>query len=224
MKPLIVANWKMNKTLAESVTYVQTVGESLDKLSNVQVVLCPSYVSLPVMDGLLRGSKVRLGAQDVSAKKNGAHTGEVSASMLTPHCQYAIVGHSERRKGMGETPEMVNDKIKRSVEAGLQPVVCVSNEAELEALAPLVEKVEHWIIAFEPIEAIGTGQPSDPKAVQKMVRRIKHAMGGKVLYGGSVDLENIRAYLAVSDGALVGGASLDARNFMDLCLVAADGK
>src|SRR5690606_19504190 len=147
MNPLIVGNWKSNKTLAESVAYIQAVGESLERLKKVDVVLCPSFISLPVLDGLLRDSGVALGAQNVAATKNGAHTGEVSAEMLAPHVEYVIIGHSERRREAGETLEQVNDKIKRAVEVGLQPVVCVSNEQELAALQQVKIKAMQWIIA-----------------------------------------------------------------------------
>ena len=221
MNPLIVANWKMNKTLAEAVAYVQAVGEGLEQLKKVDVVICPSYVSLPVLDGLLRDSGVALGAQNVASTKNGAHTGEVSAEMLAPHVQYVIIGHSERRREHGESLEIINQKIKLAAEAGLQPIVCISNEDELQALTEVGVKVAHWIVAFEPLEAIGSGKPSDPEMVTSMVKKIKKQLKGcRVLYGGSVDLENIKTYLAVSDGSLVGGASLDPRNFLDLCTIA----
>jgi triosephosphate isomerase len=221
MNPLIVANWKMNKTLAEAVSYVQAIGESLEQLKKVDVVLCPSFISLPVLDGLLRDSGIALGAQNVAATKSGAHTGEISAEMLAPHAQYVIIGHSERRREASETLEMVNEKIKRTVEAGLQPIVCISNEEELQALTKIDATAIQWIVAFEPLEAIGSGKPSDPEEVTTMVKKIKKILkGSRVLYGGSVDLENIQVYLKVSDGSLVGGASLDPRNFLDLCTIA----
>ena len=123
---------------------------------------------------------------------------------------------------MGETDEQVNRKVRRAVEAGLQPIVCVSNMQELESLESVKNKVSQWIIAYEPLEAIGSGQPSKPKDVEVMVKAIKKKFKkSRVLYGGSVDLENVKTYLKVSDGSLVGGASLDPRNFLDLCATAA---
>lgn len=218
MKPLIVGNWKLHKTLMESVQYVELVGEQLNQLDHVEVVLCPPFTSLAVVEGLLRGTKVRLGAQSVSAWKEGAYTGEVSAAMIAPHCQFSIIGHSERRK-MGETPETVNSKARRAIEEGIQPIVCVSNEAEVTALLEIKSKLNDWIIAFEPLEAIGSGKPEDPAEVKDMVKVIKKHMGSatRVIYGGSTNADNIRDYVPLTDGALVGGASLDPHGFLALC-------
>jgi triosephosphate isomerase len=218
MKPLIVGNWKMHKTLMEAVQYIETAGEALNQLEHVEVVLCPSFTALAVVEGLLRGTRVRLGAQNVAAWKDGAYTGEVSATMLAPHCQFVIVGHSERRK-MGETPEMVNSKAKRAIEVGMQPIVCVSDESEIEVLATIKDKQSAWIVAFEPLSAIGSGKPEDPEVVKKMVAMIKKYMGSnaRVIYGGSVTAENIRQYVPMCDGALPGGASLDPEGFLALC-------
>lgn len=219
MKPLIVANWKMHKTLAESVSYVQQAGETLHHMEGVEVVLCPPYVSLALMEGLLQGTRVVLGAQNVAPWKDGAYTGEVSATMLAGHVGYAIVGHSERRRYFGETVEQVNDKIERLVAVEILPIVCVSNEEELKALSELKDKVAQWVVAFEPLEAIGSGKPEDPESVTLFVEKVRKVLGRqtRVLYGGSVDEKNITRYTAVSDGALVGGASLDPKQFVALC-------
>jgi triosephosphate isomerase len=221
MNKLIVANWKMHKTLAESVAYTQAIADALHKLMNVQVILCPPYPSLALMEGLLQDTRVGLGAQNVAVWTDGTYTGEVSASMLASLCGYVIVGHSERRKLLGETVEIINNKLRRVAEAQLQPIVCVSNEEELTALAEVKDLFTTWIVAFEPIEAIGTGQPSDPKSVEQMTKTIRKMLGKKtiVLYGGSVAEDNIKTYLKVSDGALVGGASLDPQQFLRLCEV-----
>jgi triosephosphate isomerase len=221
-KPLIIGNWKMHKTLSEAVAYVQTVGDALHHLDGVDIVLCPAYPAVGLLDGLLRGTRVALGAQDVAAWDEGSYTGEVSAKMLAGHCHYVIVGHSERRRLLGETQDMISEKIQRAHEAGLQPVVCVSQEAEVDALVPLKSSIQTWIIAFEPLEAIGTGKPSDPATVaafNTMVRK-KLGRGTRVIYGGSVDAGNVRAYLAVSDGVLPGKASLDPQGFLALCQAA----
>lgn len=208
----------MHKTLMESVQYVELVGEALNQLDHVEVVLCPSFTSLTVLEGLLRGTRVRLGAQNVAAWKEGAYTGEVSAAMIAPHCQFVIIGHSERRK-MGETMEMVNSKIRRALETGLQPIVCVSNKEEVESLLELKDKVAAWTIAFEPLGAIGSGKPEDPAEVKEMVALIKKHIGSttRVIYGGSVTAEDIHHYVPMCDGALVGGASLDGPGFLALC-------
>lgn len=208
----------MHKTLMESVQYIELVGESLNQLEHVEVVLCPPFTSLAVIEGLLRGTRVRLGAQNVAAWKEGAYTGEVSAMMIAPHCQFAIIGHSERRK-MGETPELVNSKVKRAVDAGLRPIVCISDELELQALATIKDRNAAWIVAFEPLGAIGSGKAEDPESVGQMVKLVKKYMGSgtRVIYGGSVTAENIRQYIPLCDGALPGGASLDPHGFLALC-------
>jgi triosephosphate isomerase len=218
MKPLIVGNWKMHKTLMESVRYVEMAGESLNQLEHVEVVLCPPFTALAVLEGLLRGTKVRLGAQNVAAWKDGAYTGEVSAAMIVAHCQFVIIGHSERRK-MAETTELVNSKIRRASEVGLRSIVCISNETELEALALVKDKVDQWIVAFEPLEAIGSGKAEDPETVKQMIKTIRRHLGSgtRVLYGGSVTADNVREYVRLCDGALVGGASLDPEGFLALC-------
>ncbi len=209
----------MNKTLAEAVSFIQVVAEPISDLKHVEAVICPPFPWVSVLDGLLRNSQLQLGAQDISVAKEGAYTGQVSATMLAPHCQYVIIGHSERRKLCQETPEQVNEKIKRALEHKLQPIVCVSDMAEVEALLPLQPKVNHWIIAFEPLTAIGSGQPSDPSTVKDMVSQIKKTLGksAQVLYGGSLNPDNIGQYTALCQGALVGGASLDPQSFIQLC-------
>jgi triosephosphate isomerase len=166
----------------------------------------------------LRGTRVRLGAQNVSAWKEGAYTGEVSAEMLAPHCQFVIIGHSERRK-MGESLETVNSKVRRAVEVGLRPVVCVSNEEEIQSLSTIKDKNNAWIVAFEPLGSIGSGKPEDPAVVKEMIRLIKRYLGAstRVIYGGSVTAENVRHYVPLCDGALPGGASLDPEGFLALC-------
>lgn len=220
---LIVGNWKMNKSLAEAVSFVQVVAEPISDLKKIEAVICPPFPWLPILDGLLRNSSLQLGAQDVSAWKDGAYTGQVSAAMLQPHCQYVIIGHSERRRLCGETNDIVNDKVKQAISSKLQPVVCVSDMSEVEALLPLGSKVKSWVIAFEPLSAIGSGQPSDPDEVKKMVSQIKKKLGKstKVIYGGSINPDNIATYTAICDGALPGGASLDPQSFIQLCQNAA---
>lgn len=211
----------MNKSVKEAVEYAQSIGEQLEAMGNIEVVICPHFLALPVLNGLFQDSKVNMGAQDVAAWKNGAKTGEVSAEMLAPYCQYVIVGHSERRKYCNESLEMINSKVKRAVQAGIKPVVCISNEEELEALTELSVDNDKWVIAYEPLEAIGSGEPSDPADVELMVKKIKKKLGKvQVIYGGSVSADNIKKYLKVADGALPGGASLVAQDFLSLCGVA----
>ena len=218
MKPIIVGNWKMHKTLAEAAQYVEQVGDELAKLQRVDVVLCPPFISLAVMADMLKNSSVHLGAQNVAAWEDGAYTGEVSASMVAPHCQFVIIGHSERRK-MGETPELVNSKVGQAISAGLEPVVCISNEDELSSLAEMKDKAKAWVVAYEPLSAIGSGKPEAPEEVKRMYQLIKTTMGPetRAIYGGSVTAENVLEYVPMCDGALPGGASLDPDGFLALC-------
>lgn len=218
-KTLIVGNWKMNKSLSQAVSFITAVAEPVAQYKKIEPIVCPPYPWLAVIDGLLRDSSLQLGAQDVSAFKNGAYTGQVSAEMLAPHCQYVIIGHSERRRLCQETPDQINDKIKRALEVKLQPIVCISNLSEVEALAPILPLTKHWVIAYEPLAAIGSGQATDPAQVKDMVHHI-HRLVGKnttVLYGGSVTPDNIAQYTTICQGALVGGASLDPQSFLQLC-------
>lgn len=215
----LIGNWKMNKSLAEAVSFVQAAAEPVSAIRNVEATICPPLPWIPVLDGLLRNSRLHLGAQDVSAWKSGAYTGQVSATMLANHCQYVIIGHSERRHYCAETNDQVNDKVLQAIEAKLIPVVCVSNLQEIQALAKIKTKAKHWLIAYEPLEAIGSGQATDPAQVKSMVATIRQHLGRStlVLYGGSVTADNIASYAKVCDGALVGGASLDPQSFISLC-------
>ena len=223
-KQIAAANWKMNLTLQQG-------NELLDEIINKNISLSEdqqTVFGVPFPYLLSAKNKTKdsknffIAAQNCYIKESGAFTGEVSATMLSScETDYVIIGHSERRREHGESLEIINQKIKLAAEAGLQPIVCISNEDELQALTEVGVKAAHWIVAFEPLEAIGSGKPSDPEMVASMVKKIKKQLKGcRVLYGGSVDLENIKTYLAVSDGSLVGGASLDPRNFLDLCTIA----
>ncbi len=246
-RKLIAGNWKMNLNVKESIQLAKTIAESVINLKspNADVLVCPTFLSLEQCGKALKGSPVMLGAQDVCANDDGAFTGEISASMLlSAGCEYVIIGHSERRKYYGETNESVNVKVKKALEKGLKPVMCVGEtlqEREDEIFEAIVgeqiteglrdvaeDRMNFVTIAYEPVWAIGTGVNATPKQASDMhlfIRKkiselfnIKTAEAVRILYGGSVNAKNAREILAAKgiDGALVGGASLKAEDFLTI--------
>ena len=211
-----------------------------------EVVLCPSFDSLPIVAAAIEGSGMAVGAQDVYWQEKGAFTGEVSASMVRAHgCKYVIVGHSERRKYLRETDEMINGKVKAVLDAGMTPILCVGetyeerheNMTELVIMRQVIEALkgiplkssDSIVIAYEPVWVIGTGQAIDPTMAEIAARVIHQSLVDllpvdvvmrqtRTIYGGSVDASNIASYVAVPlmSGALVGSASLVADTFINL--------
>jgi len=240
-RPIIAGNWKMHKTIAEAAALARSVVAAAGS-EGPEVVVCPPFTALAAVAGVTAGSGVAVGGQDVFWEDQGAFTGEVSAPMLLDAgCRYVIIGHSERRQFFGETDASVNKKLKAALAHKLVPIVCVGETlAEREAgateevvgrqvreglagLAP--EEAAGIVIAYEPVWAIGTGRtasPADAQAVCAYIRQLAAEMfGGKaaaalrIQYGGSVKPDNIAELMAQPDidGALVGGASLDAAAF-----------
>ncbi|HHZ20361.1 MAG TPA: triose-phosphate isomerase [Firmicutes bacterium] len=243
--PLIAGNWKMYKTIPEAVQLVEELVKTVGDSTEVEVAVCPPFTALATVAGLIKGSKIRLGAQDLFWEKEGAYTGEVSPAMLADlGCHYVIIGHSERREYFGETDETVNKKVQAAFAHGLTPIVCVGEslaqrkagetdmlvKSQIEkGLAGLqAEDAAKLVIAYEPIWAIGTGLSSDgPDAnrVIGLIRRTLAQMYGaavadriRIQYGGSVKPNNIKEFMEQPeiDGALVGGASLDAASFTSI--------
>lgn len=236
-KLLIIANWKLNKTRSEIeawlteftdlLAYWLTDSPAHQPTDLPEIALAPAF---PYLRAILNPSGLepfyKAAAQDVSQfLHGGAYTGEVSAKQLKDTgVKYIIVGHSERRQHLGETNADVNEKVTRCLENDLIPIICVSNLDEVEALTPNLQHLtfnnQQLTIAFEPIEAIGTGQPETPENAQKIALAIKDRLGDntQVLYGGSVDASNVTDYteLPEIDGVLVSGASLDAADFAEL--------
>ena len=235
--PCMAANWKMNKTSAEAVDFVRQILPGLMEVQGVERVICPPATTLPALSGLTRGTGVGLGAQNMHWEAKGAFTGELSAAMVKEWCEYVILGHSERRGLFGETDEMVAKKVKAALAAGIIPIVCVGetlseNEAgqtdavvrrQMHAafgdLSP--EQIAKTIVAYEPIWAIGTGRaahgPDANRVIGDSIRSVLSEIAGdetaqsvRVLYGGSVNPDNIDEFLSEPeiDGGLVGGASL----------------
>ena len=243
---IIVGNWKMNTTVAEAVDLASEIAGIMPQQTGAEVVVCPPFISLKSVQSTLNDSVISIGAQNIYHEMNGAYTGEVSADMLTNICQYVIIGHSERRSIFGETDTTVNLKVKAALGANITPIICVGEsledreagraesvvEAQMRAGLEGVDLGAGVVVAYEPVWAIGTGQSASPEIAQTMMAHIRStlaAMGGKevaarlpLLYGGSVNPGNIGGYISQPDinGALVGGASLDAESFVEIVKVA----
>jgi triosephosphate isomerase len=249
-RPLIAGNWKMNLDRAAAVALADDVVDGAEKFSQVDVVLCPPFVYLDAVMEQLVGSSVALSAQDMTDQANGAFTGEISAAMLLDlGCRYVILGHSERRQLFGETDEAVNRKTKAALAAGLIPIVCVGElldqresgkTAEVIArqftgsLAGLsADQIETVVIAYEPVWAIGTGKVATPAQAQEVHSDLRKLLAThynaavaqrvRIQYGGSVKPSNAAELLSEPDidGALVGGASLKAADFLGIVAGAA---
>jgi triosephosphate isomerase len=242
-KKIIAGNWKMNKTQAEARTLVEDLLRDIGKFDEADIVLCPPFTALAAVSELLSPvSNVRLGAQNLHEAPSGAYTGEISAGMLRElYVRYVIVGHSERRQYFHEDNAIVNRKAKAAIAGELRPIVCIGEtlkereaghwqkvlETQVkESLAGFGEKeFEHLILAYEPVWAIGTGKTASPAQAEEAHQFIRKVLGKtftvpvaervRIQYGGSVKPENAKELLSQPDidGALVGGASLDARGF-----------
>ncbi|SRR5260221_1894293 len=211
---LIVANWKSYKTTSEAKEWLETLESRIKnyELGNKTIILCPSFTLLQHCIWFVRQFKlpIILGAQDVSAFPEGPYTGEVNAKQIKEFCAYVIIGHSERRQNFQETEEILAKKVQQAKEAGLKVIFCVQGT---ETKIP--EGVE--IVAYEPVSAIGTGNPDTPENANTVAEYIKTNNSSvlQVLYGGSITSENVHAFSNVSaiDGVLIGGASLDSEAF-----------
>ncbi len=244
-KPLIAGNWKMHKTINESIELATGIKRELLDFDKVEIVLCPVFTSLSNVYEVIMDTNIKLGAQNMFWEKEGAFTGEVSGAMLKDcGCEFVIIGHSERRKYFGETDDTVNKKIKAALSYGLTPIVCVGETLEeresgkekivvktqLEgAFGDLSEDDVHKvIIAYEPVWAIGTGKTATPQQAAQMHKFIRNWIEEKfsqelasriiILYGGSVKPTNIAELMKEEDidGALVGGASLKVDSFTEI--------
>ena len=245
LRPLVAGNWKMNGSRAMTRELVAALSDSLVRADSApcEILICPPAPYLAdAADALEPVSGIGLGAQDCHSAEPGAHTGDVAAAMLADlGCRYAIVGHSERRNDHGEDSATVRAKAEAAIAAGLNAIVCVGETeaerdagravqvvgAQLEASLPVGASAANTVIAYEPVWAIGTGRtPTDTEIVEihaaireRLCGRLGEGAGVRILYGGSVKPENAAAILALADvdGALVGGASLDAGAFWSIC-------
>lgn len=249
-KPIIIANWKMNPSSdKDAAVLFSRVRKGIAGIKKADVVICPPFVYFAALFNIVRGRSTalgKLGAQDIFWEESGAFTGEISAGMVKKAgATYAIIGHSERRRNLGETDEMVNKKIKAALRSGIVPIVCVGEwmrevpgvipeivETQVRAaLAGLTAgEFKNGVIAYEPVWAIGTGTPETPEGATKaamIIRKIVREMLGpdsekkvRVIYGGSVNAENAASFIARNmrgmEGLLVGGASLKADEFVKI--------
>jgi triosephosphate isomerase (TIM) len=244
--PLVVGNWKMNKTIPEALGFVRELVAARPDCSRVDGVVCPAFTALAAVGDALAGSPVELGAQNMWYADSGAFTGEVSPVMLRDcGVGWVLLGHSERREYNGELDEAINRKITAALAHGMIPIVAVGESAEEHAAGRTHERVvsqirgafagiptadvARCVVAYEPIWAIGSGQTDTPESANGVMGEIRAAVAGldnvRILYGGSVKADNIATFVAQPniDGALVGGASLNAPSFAALLAKAAEG-
>jgi len=241
-KWIVAGNWKMHNTIGESVALARAIKEGLSGPTNGEVVVAPPFTALSAVGDALKGSAVRLAAQNMYSEDKGAFTGEISPLMLKDAgCAYVIIGHSERRKYFSETDDGVNAKVKKALAAGLKPIVCVgeTDEERVQGVTQSVvgrqvrgalagvEKLDDVVIAYEPVWAIGTGKvatSAQAEEVHAFVRGLIRELFGaaaeelRILYGGSVTKDNVAELAAMEDidGALVGGASLKPDGFLGI--------
>ena len=240
-KPIIAGNWKMNKTPAEAVELVKGL-IPLVKDAKCDVVVCPTAVCLPAVAEVIKGTNIKLGAQNVHFAEKGAYTGELSADMLKAvGCEYVIVGHSERRQYFGETDKTVNLRATAAVKAGLTAIICVGEmkdervdgytdiivayQTKMALKGLTAEELDHVVIAYEPVWAIGTGLTATDEQANETIGAIRKAIAEvygddvaqkvRIQYGGSMKGSNVKGLMAQPeiDGGLIGGASLKAEDF-----------
>ena len=247
-RSLVAGNWKMNGRSASTEALAVRIRDRVPAEGAAEVVLCPSFVHLSAVARHLQGGPVALGAQDLCNRRDGAFTGDVSAEMLADvGCRFVIVGHSERRERYSESDDMVASKYRRACDAGLIPILCLGESlAEREAgrstdvvgrqLSAVIEAgaadaLAAGVIAYEPVWAIGTGRTATPEEAQEVHAFIRSRLAARsravarevrILYGGSVKAANAQRLFSMPDvdGGLIGGASLDADEFIKICAVA----
>ena len=249
-KPLIAGNWKMNTSLAEASALADDIREAAEAISGVEILLCPPFTALAGVRDAVKGSSIKLGAQNMHHQPSGAFTGEISPTMLQGLCEYVILGHSERRQLFGEDDESINRKVQAAFQHGLRPILCVGEtldqreagqagavvSQQLRAgLAGLID-ITALVVAYEPVWAIGTGLAATPEIAAEMMGDViadtlrslfPDAAGNTpLLYGGSVNPDNIAGFAALDSvhGALVGGASLQADQFVEIARLTAQAK
>jgi triosephosphate isomerase len=240
--PMIAGNWKMNTTVGEAVELVNEMRKELDTVDGVDKVICPPFVSLVTIRELIKGSSIMLGAQNMYFEEKGAYTGEISPVMLADLCEFVIIGHSERRQYFNETGEIINKKARAALKVGLKPILCIGERLEenkagrtkevvtkqLSSALAKIDSLNGLIIAYEPVWAIGTGRAATGKQANDTIGLIRRTISQKydkkiaqnlrTLYGGSVTADNTAEFMQQPeiDGALVGGASLKANEFLSI--------
>jgi len=250
-RPFVAGNWKMFMTAAQSRVLISELLPGLTAFHGVEIVICPPFTSIIPVAAMLAGTDIGVGAQNMHWEESGAYTGEVSAPMLAEYCKYVIIGHSERRAYFGETDKSVNQKVKSAISHGLVPIMCVGETLDenesgktrdvisrqlKEGLDGIdVNSATAVVIAYEPVWAIGTGRAATAEGANQVIADIirfglgqmfgnQLAQEVRVLYGGSVKANNAGEFFKQVDidGALVGGASLKASEFVPIVAAAAD--
>jgi triosephosphate isomerase len=247
--PIIAGNWKMNNTVKETKALL-TALVPLVKDAQCEVVVCVPFTDLQAAKRIIKGTNIKLGAQNVAFAEKGAYTGEISVLMLQDLVDYVIVGHSERRQYFGEADDLVNRKVRMVLSHGLKPIVCIGENLEQNEAGRTEEivsgqvngtlsgidrgQMSNVVISYEPVWAIGTGRPSTAEGANQIIGMIRNiiqgmygddvAKGLRIQYGGSVRAGNIAEYLRQPeiDGALVGGASIKADEFVSIVRQAAE--
>ena len=242
-KPIIAGNWKMNKTIAEAIEFVNDIKGKLND-ADVDVVICAPFTLLKDLKEVTKGSNIKIGAQNMHFAENGAFTGEISSTMLKElSIDYVIIGHSERRQYFNETNETCNKKVLKALEVGIDPILCCGETLEeretdktkdvvktqvISGLANVkAEDLSKVVIAYEPIWAIGTGKTATAKQANDVISYIREVIASlygelanqvRIQYGGSVKPSNVVEIMGQSDidGALVGGASLEPSDYIAL--------
>lgn len=243
--PIIAGNWKMHKTVEEAVALVRQMRRGLSEVKSVERVLCPPFIALGAVREVLQATEIKLGAQDMFWEEQGAYTGEISPLMLRDLCDYVIIGHSERRQYFAETDETVHRKVVAALAHNLTPIICVgenlqqneagateqvvSSQVRAALMGLSAEQARGLVIAYEPIWAIGTGKPATGAVANRVIGLVIRgtivdlydettASAVRIQYGGSVKPDNIEEFMVQPeiDGALVGGASLDAHDFVEI--------
>ena len=249
--PFIAGNWKMNTTVDEAMALVRDMRGQLEAIEGITCVVCPPFVSLAAVAGKLSGSAIGVGAQNMHPEAKGAFTGEVSPTMLEGLCRYVILGHSERRQLFGEEDAFINRKVQAALASGFVPILCVGETLEereadraqdvvthqvREGLAGTEIPVGGLVLAYEPVWAIGTGRAADGATAQEIMGLMRSllrdvvgdavAEATSLLYGGSVTPDNVAEFAAEEDidGALVGGASLRAEQFVEIARAIRDAR
>ena len=240
--PVIAGNWKMHTILSEATELVTVMRDALDEINNVEKIVCPPYISLAAVGEIIKGSSIKLGAQNLYYEEKGAYTGEISPLMIADLCDYVIIGHSERRQYFGDTGEVINKKLIAAMKFGLKPILCIGEKLEenecgktelvvteqLKSALSGIDFLNGLLIAYEPIWAIGTGKAANGEQANETISLIRRsvselysddiAMNIRILYGGSVTAANTIEFMRQPeiDGALVGGASLKATEFINI--------
>ncbi|MEK7559628.1 MAG: triose-phosphate isomerase [Patescibacteria group bacterium] len=217
-KLFIIANWKSNKTIKEAEEWIRKFKEEFEResfdISSKEIIICPSFTVLKSFSDSIKSLNffLKIGAQDISSFDQGAYTGEVNGLQIKESADYVIVGHSERRTNFNESSELISKKADMARRYGIVPIFCVQDET-----TPIPDKIA--IVAYEPPSAIGTGKPDTPENAEEVAKKIKEENKAQfVLYGGSVTSENVKLFSAMQniDGFLIGGASLDPSEFLQI--------